>query len=90
MTLSRAQISVNGWTGDAVGADCGALGGAPLKPFTRYTAALTAVDNAGETAAAALTFETGRMGTAWAGKVDHRRRLPVHGEEGLPAAHDLP
>ena len=28
-------------------------GGAPLKPFTRYTAALTAVDNAGETAAAA-------------------------------------
>lgn len=68
VTLSRAQISVNGWTGDAEGQIAVPYGGAPLKPFTRYTAALTAVDNAGETAAAALTFETGRMGTAWAGK----------------------
>ena len=41
--------------------------GKPLQPFTQYTAQLRATSDAGETATAQLTFETGRMGAPWQG-----------------------
>ena len=41
--------------------------GPDLEPLHRYTAELSAVDHYGESAAASLSFETGKMGTDWTG-----------------------
>ena len=66
--LRRAVLRVGDWAGEAAGQIAVPYGGAPLEPFTVYTAALTAEDDAGETARAQLTFETGRLDTPWTGK----------------------
>ncbi len=66
--LRRAVLRVGDWEGEAAGQIAVPYGGAPLEPFTAYTAALTAEDDAGETARAQLTFETGRLDTPWTGK----------------------
>ena len=66
--LRRAVLRVGDWEGEAAGQIAVPYGGAPLEPFTVYTAALTAEDDAGETARAQLTFETGRLDTPWTGK----------------------
>ena len=66
--LRRAVLRVGDWEGEAEGQIAVPYGGAPLEPFTVYTAALTAEDDAGETARAQLTFETGRLDTPWTGK----------------------
>lgn len=66
--LAGAELRVNGWKSDAPDQLAQPYGGAALKPFTAYTAELTAVDDAGEKAAAKVTFETGRMGTPWQAK----------------------
>ena len=66
--LRRAVLRVGDWEGEAAGQIAVPYGGAPLEPFTVYTAAVTAEDDAGETARAQLTFETGRLDTPWTGK----------------------
>ena len=66
--LRRAVLRVGDWEGEAAGQIAVPYGGAPLEPFTVYTAALTAEGDAGETARAQLTFETGRLDTPWTGK----------------------
>ena len=66
--LRRAVLRVGDWEGEAAGQIAVPYGGAPLEPFPVYTAALTAEDDAGETARAQLTFETGRLDTPWTGK----------------------
>lgn len=66
--LKRAVLDVGGWrveTDRQIGIP---YEGTPLKPFTRYTAALEVEDDAGETARAALTFETGRLDTPWSAR----------------------
>ena len=42
--------------------------GTPLKPFTEYTATVTATDNHGESDTASISFRTGRLGTPWQAK----------------------
>ena len=42
--------------------------GPALLPFTTYSVRLNATDDAGETATATTTFETGRMETPWKGR----------------------
>ena len=64
--LRSASIRVNGCEFAAGGQIDVPYAGEALRPFTRYTAELSAEDDAGETASARLTFETGRMGAPWA------------------------
>lgn len=66
--LRRAVLRVGDWEGEAEGQIAVPYGGAPLEPFTVYTAALEAEDDAGERAQARLTFETGRLDTPWTGQ----------------------
>ena len=66
--LAKAVLTVNGWTVETDRQVAIPYGGPALKPFTRYRAELTAVDDAGETARASLEFETGRLDTPWAGQ----------------------
>lgn len=63
--LAKAVLTVNGWTVETDRQIAIPYGGPALKPFTRYRAELTAVDDAGETARASLEFETGRLDTPW-------------------------
>ena len=67
--LERAVLKVGDWekeltAQDQIGVD---YAGDTLTPFTEYEASLAAWDDAGECAAAALRFETGRRDTPWAG-----------------------
>ena len=68
VTLKKAVIRVGDWQTETTGQIAVPYGGPALKPFTVYTAGLTAEDDAGETAEASLTFETGRLDTPWTGK----------------------
>ena len=63
-SLKNAALRVNGWQtqADQIAAR---YEGPALMPFTTYTAELTATDDQGNADSAALTFETGRMGTPW-------------------------
>lgn len=68
VTLKEAVLRVGGWetvTESQIGI---VYEGPPLKPFTAYTASLTAVDDAGELARAEVCFRTGRMDTPWQGR----------------------
>lgn len=66
-SIRSSALTVNGWTVENPD-QCGTrYAGKPLTPFTRYTAHLTVTSDSGETDTAQLTFETGRMGTPWAG-----------------------
>jgi len=62
--LMSAVLCVNGWQTQAEQV-AQRYEGPALAPFTTYTAELTATDDQGHTDTAALTFETGRMGTPW-------------------------
>ncbi len=66
--LKRAVLTVNGWRTETADQIAVPYGGAPLVPFTRYTAKLTAVDDAGEEARGELEFETGRLDTPGAAR----------------------
>lgn len=66
--LKRAVLRVGDWEAPADGQIAIPYGGTALKPFTAYTASITAEDDAGETAQAELAFETGRLDTPWAGQ----------------------
>lgn len=63
-----ARLTVNGWTAENPEQRGERYAGPGLKPFTRYDAVLTAEDDQGQTARAALTFETGRLNTPWQGR----------------------
>lgn len=64
-SLKNAQLTVNGWTTTVHQQLAQPYLGKPLKPFTRYEAQLTAVDDEGNQAKSTLSFETGRMNTPW-------------------------
>ena len=68
VTLKKAALSLNGWMTETKEQAAVFYKGPALKPFTSYTATLTAEDDAGETARAEVTFETGRLDTPWQGK----------------------
>ena len=68
--LRKAQLSLNGWTAETDGQVGIRYEGEPLLPFTTYTALLKVWDDAGEEAEGEVSFETGRMGTAWKGVVE--------------------
>lgn len=68
VTLKEAVLRIGGWetvTDQQIGIP---YTGPRLEPFTEYTARLTAVDDANETAEAEVTFSTGRMDTPWQGR----------------------
>lgn len=67
VTVREAFITVNGWSIQTTKQIGICYGGPELKPFTKYRADLAVVDDAGEEAYAEVSFETGRMGTAWKG-----------------------
>lgn len=68
VALTKATISLNGWTFDTVTQTGIKYGGAPLKPYTDYTVSLAVIDNRGETAYAERTFTTGKMDSLWQAK----------------------
>ncbi|MCC8130102.1 MAG: glycoside hydrolase family 78 protein [Clostridiales bacterium] len=68
VALKEAVLKVGDWettTDSQIGVH---YAGPALKPFTVYPAELTVTASNGEKAAAALTFETGRLGTPWKGE----------------------
>lgn len=67
VALHRAVLSLGDWQCNADRQIAVPYAGAPLSPFTVYTAHLTAEDDAGERAEADVSFETGRLGTPWQG-----------------------
>lgn len=68
--LTDAEQTVGDWSAKVTGD--GQTGttykGPALLPFTTYSVQLAAKDDAGETAAASMTFETGRKETPWKGQ----------------------
>ena len=68
--LTDAELTVGDWSAKVTGD--GQTGtsykGPALLPFTTYSVQLAAKDDEGETAAASMTFETGRMETPWKGQ----------------------
>lgn len=68
--LTDAELTVGDWSAKVTGD--GQTGttykGPALLPFTTYSVQLAAKDDAGEIAAASMTFETGRMETPWKGQ----------------------
>lgn len=68
VTLTKAEFSVGSWKHTGTEPFAVVYDGPALKPYTEYTLEVTAVLSNGETAAAARTFSTGRMGAAWKGQ----------------------
>lgn len=67
-TLKKAVIRVGDWQTETTAQIGVPYEGPALKPFTTYTAAITAEDDAGEQAEGTVRFETGRMDTPWTAK----------------------
>ena len=66
--IRSAVLTVDGKSIDASAQIAVPSPAAAYRPFTVYDASLTVTDTFGETATAALQFETARMGTPWIGK----------------------
>ena len=66
--LTEATLSVGDWKVMTTEQIAVPYGGPALAPFTDYAAELTVCDDAGETASAGVTFETGRLDTPWSAK----------------------
>ncbi len=66
--VKTAHITVGEWSKTANIGEKTVYDGAPLAPFTEYTARLFVEDDGGETATAQLNFETGRLDALWSGK----------------------
>lgn len=66
--VRNAVLTVNGWQCRAAGQTGIVYEGPELSPFQTYQADLEVTDDAGETARASLSFQTGRMGTPWQGQ----------------------
>jgi len=67
-SLGGACLSVNGREIENPSQIAAVYDGAPLEPFTVYSAQLSAWDDAGVQDFSELIFETGRMDTPWKGK----------------------
>lgn len=63
--ISRAAVRVGQWENANASQISTVYDGPPLQPFTGYYASLEITDDAGQTAAATVHFETGRMDTPW-------------------------
>lgn len=68
VTMEKAVLSLGSWKTETDSQIGIAYEGPMLAPFCTYEAQLTVTDNRGETAQAAVAFETGRMETPWQGK----------------------
>ena len=66
--LADAELTVGDWSAYVTSGQSAAYVGPALLPFTTYSVRLNATDDAGETATATTTFETGRMETPWKGR----------------------
>lgn len=68
--LADTELTVGDWSTHVTQDDQAgtAYKGPALLPFTTYNVKLTAADDAGQTAQAKTTFETGRMATPWKGR----------------------
>ena len=66
--LADAELTVGDWSAHVTSGQSAAYVGPALLPFTTYSVRLNATDDAGETATATTTFETGRMETPWKGR----------------------
>ena len=66
--LADAELTVGDWSAHVTSGQNAAYVGPALLPFTTYSVHLNATDDAGETATATTTFETGRMETPWKGR----------------------
>ena len=66
--LADAELTVGDWSAHVTSSQSAAYVGPALLPFTTYSVRLNATDDAGETATATTTFETGRMETPWKGR----------------------
>ena len=66
--LADAELTVGEWSAHVTSGQSAAYVGPALLPFTTYSVRLNATDDAGETATATTTFETGRMETPWKGR----------------------
>lgn len=65
--LTKAEITCNGATFDALEQTGVPYRGKDLLPFTAYTATLAVEDNFGDRAEETISFETGRLNTPWKG-----------------------
>lgn len=65
VTVRKAVLSLGSWSMETDNQISMYYTGPDLKPFTRYTAELTVMDDAGETAKEQVSFETGRLNEPW-------------------------
>lgn len=63
--LKKAKIWVGDWSTETESQILVPYTGKKLNPFTEYPVVVKVMDDKGEAAEAATSFETGRMGTAW-------------------------
>ena len=66
--LKKAKIWVGDWSTETESQILVPYTGKKLNPFTEYPVVVKVMDDKGEAAEAATSFETGRMGTAWKAK----------------------
>lgn len=66
--MKNAVITLGDWKKETDSQIAVEYDGPALTPFTEYTAAVEALDDAGGRAQAEVRFETGRLGTPWTGK----------------------
>lgn len=66
--IKQSVLSLNDWILETDSQTAVPYDGAPLKPYTKYTASLQVTDNKGEMAQAKVSFETGRLNNPWLGK----------------------
>ena len=65
VSLKKAKIWVGDWSTETESQILVPYTGKKLNPFTEYPVVVKVMDDKGEAAEAATSFETGRMGTAW-------------------------
>ena len=68
VSLKKAKIWVGDWSTETESQILVPYTGKKLNPFTEYPVVVKVMDDKGEAAEAATSFETGRMGTAWKAK----------------------
>lgn len=66
--LKSAVLSMGGWRTETDTQIAIPYTGPRLQPYTEYTVAITARDDADGTAMGSISFETGRMGEPWLGR----------------------
>ena len=64
-SLRSAHILVGGWRMEVIEACCTVYNGPALEPLRVYPVRVIAVDDAGETAEAETSFQTGRLDLPW-------------------------